>query len=343
MVKKYVDRNGNEFWQAYVNVRAKNSQLRVQRRVVGIKTEVEAKKTELQLLRECERELLNKEAKGKTWGNVVAEFENYLNSEHAIKLRETTRLDYVAAIKKHTPSWWPRTAADLTRSDARELFGVNPVSGIQFSKEEEKKPEILTITEIRRLLKESKAVDYPWYPVWAMALLTGCKNGELYALCFNDIDFENKIISLTKSYNTRTRGVKSTKSGYWRSIPISTDLEVLLKELKLQAGSRKEVLSRLPHWEKGGQAKILRKFCQGIGLPSIKFHTLRACFATQLIRQGVPPIQIQKICEWKDLETMQRYVRLAGIEVSGVTEGLKILPEAEVMAKVVNLFGEPNS
>ena len=41
----------------------------------------------------------------------------------------------------------------------------------------------------------------------------------------------------------------------------------------------------------------------------------------------------------KDLETMQRYVRLAGIEVAGVTESLKILPEAEVMAKVVNLFG----
>ena len=154
------------------------------------------------------------------------------------------------------------------------------------------------------------------------------------------IDFENKIISLTKSYNTRTRSVKSTKSGYWRSIPISSDLDVLIKELKLGAGTRKEILPRLPHWEKGGQAKILRKFCEGIGLPSIKFHTLRACFATQLIRQGVPPIQIQKICGWKDLETMQRYVRLAGIEITGVTEQLKILPEPEIFAKVVSLFGQ---
>jgi len=127
----------------------------------------------------------------------------------------------------------------------------------------------------------------------------------------------------------------------WRNIPISSDLEALLKELKLQAGSRKEVLPRLTYWEKGGQAKVLRKFCQGIGLPSIKFHTLRACFATQLIRQGVPPIQIQKICGWKDLETMQRYVRLAGIEIAGVTEQLKILPEPEVFAKIVNLF-QPN-
>jgi hypothetical protein len=41
---------------------------------------------------------------------------------------------------------------------------------------------------------------------------------------------------------------------------------------------------------------------------------------------------------WKDLKTMQRYIRLAGVEVKGATDGLKLLPEADVMAKVVNLF-----
>ncbi len=41
----------------------------------------------------------------------------------------------------------------------------------------------------------------------------------------------------------------------------------------------------------------------------------------------------------KDLETMQIYIRLAGIEVQGVTEGLKLLPETEIMGQVVDLFG----
>lgn len=45
-----------------------------------------------------------------------------------------------------------------------------------------------------------------------------------------------------------------------------------------------------------------------------------------------------KICGWKDLKTMQKYIRLAGIEIEGATEKLKILPPKDVMGRVVQLF-----
>ncbi len=35
---------------------------------------------------------------------------------------------------------------------------------------------------------------------------------------------------------------------------------------------------------------------------------------------------------------MQRYIRIAGIEVDGATERLKVLPEPETVAKVAHLF-----
>ena len=164
------------------------------------------------------------------------------------------------------------------------------------------------------------------------------RSGELYALLWTDIDWENNALTVSKSYDNRFNVIKGTKAGYWRTVPISGELRSLLAEIKLQAGERPHVLPRHRMWQMGMQAQELRKFCQGMGIPSVRFHALRACFATQLIRNGVPPIQIQKICGWRDLKTMQRYIRMAGIEVTGATEALKVLPEPEIMAKVVNLF-----
>ena len=72
----------------------------------------------------------------------------------------------------------------------------------------------------------------------------------------------------------------------------------------------------------------------------MRFHTLRACFATQLIATGVPATVVMKIAGWKDLKTMQRYVRLAGIDEAGATEGLSFIPTdpavMERLAVIVN-------
>ena len=54
-----------------------------------------------------------------------------------------------------------------------------------------------------------------------MALLTGMRGGELYALEWNDVDFENKVIRVTKSFNKRTNEVKSTATG--GNVPFQTN------------------------------------------------------------------------------------------------------------------------
>jgi integrase len=48
-----------------------------------------------------------------------------------------------------------------------------------------------------------------------------------------------------------------------------------------------------------------------------------------------------KICGWKDLKTMQRYIRLAGVDEGGATETLRFIPTEEaVMEKVVSLYDQ---
>lgn len=371
-ISSYVSEAGETLWKAYVCVRSElNPTIRVQLQK-SFPTEKEAQKAEALLEREASREVLKRETQGSSWWSVMDAWHTSLADDPSVN--EMTRQDYWSALKNHTHFWSTRPAIEINRADVKDLlqklkdqghtngfrnrmkniihrifiYGIetrmikglehSPAYGIKIARNEEKKPEILTIGEVQKLLKHARELKHPWYPIWAMALLTGMRSGELYALLWTDVDWENQALTVTKSYNGRLKLIKSTKSGDWRTVPISSDLLGLLKELKAEAKERPQVLPRMAEWTKGGQAKVLRNFCLGIGLPSIRFHALRACFATQLIRMGIAPIKIQKICGWKDLETMQRYIRLAGIEVEGITEGLKILPDAEIMAQVVNLF-----
>ena len=198
---------------------------------------------------------------------------------------------------------------------------------IALARDTEKKPEILTLTEIQTLIKKAFSFDHEWKRIWTAALLTGMRSGELHALEWSDVDFENKLLNVNKTYNVRVRDFNATKGGYWRQVPMSQDLERILIELKNQTGQTKYVFPRSWEWDKGLQARVLRRFCFLHGLPSIKFHTLRACFATQMLRCGVEAAKVMKVCGWKELKTMQIYIRLAGIEVQGVTESIKLFPD----------------
>jgi integrase len=117
----------------------------------------------------------------------------------------------------------------------------------------------------------------------------------------------------------------------------------LLVSLKSQDFGKDEhgscLFPRFWEWDIGQQAQVLRMFCIEIGVPSVRFHTLRACFATHLISRGVPSATIMKICGWKELKTMERYVRLAGIDERGATEGLGFIPTDQgIMENVVRMF-----
>ncbi|MCM0606939.1 MAG: tyrosine-type recombinase/integrase [Xanthomonadaceae bacterium] len=48
----------------------------------------------------------------------------------------------------------------------------------------------------------------PWYPIWALALMTGMRSGELYALSWKDIDWENNLITINKAWDGRLKIIK---------------------------------------------------------------------------------------------------------------------------------------
>jgi len=368
-------------WKVYVNLRSKeNSAIRIQKKVANIESRSAALRIEKQVIAELSKELGIKMGVGLTWKKVFERWESDAKAGLARQYEVTTIQDIAASVHKWTINWMNKPADDLTRADGKEVIKAmeqekmssraqqkvrsfvntvfnyaveerlisrpipSPFTGLEIKKTEEKVPEILTLVEIRRFLDFAKQLDSPWYPIWATALLTGMRNGELYALEWDDVDFENLLIRVSKSYNSRIKAVKSTKAGYWRNVPISSELKSIFIDLKLKLDSRPEeerryVLPRSWYWNKGLQARELRTFLKNNQLPSVKFHALRACFATQLLSKNTPPAIVMKISGWKTLKTMEYYVRLAGVNEAGATEVLNILPtEREVMDNVVSLF-----
>lgn len=374
-VRSYIE-NEKTLWKVYVNLMSKvDPTVRVQKHSLGFKTIEAAEKEEKRLLQTLSAKLNTLEGKGTTWGNVIDKWELAMRTSPIEKYSPITIQDYANALRNWTGSWLNRFACEITKGDGREVLEhmeregksyehqrhlkntinlvynwaiekrlvkgiiISPVVGLPLMKKSEKAPGIFTLEEIKRLLFEAKRLEHSWFPIWSMALLTGMRNGELHALLWADVNFEAMLITCSKSYNIRMKEVKSTKAGYYRNIPISSELHSILLELKLTSAGRQQVLPRSWEWDAGEQAKILRMFCKGIGLKEINFHALRACFATQLISQGIAPIRIMKICGWKDLKTMERYIRLAGVDEKGATESLRILPDdATVMGEVVELF-----
>lgn len=351
--------------------------LELDKRQKGFKTHEAAEKAERKLHIVVERELVETERKGNRWSTLVDEWELAARGGTDIfqkQLSPNTVDDYTIVIRAHCKDWMELHATEIDRTRAwktldcveREvsisrrkrlrtsietvyrwailsgrLLNMKslPTEGFKGNAtEEEKMPEILNLGQIRNLLKYARNIGHLWYRHWALALFTGMRSGELYALQWDQIDLENNLIYVHRNWTSKTE-FGPTKGRYWRAIPIGNEQVLgVLKELKVLAGDSKFVLHHFECWTRGGQAKILRTFCDGCGMPSIKFHTLRACWATQLIRDRVAPAVVMKMGGWKDADTMQRYIRYAGIEVEGGTVSLKLLPEAEVLERAVELF-----
>ncbi len=202
-----------------------------------------------------------------------------------------------------------------------QILSFNPCAGLAV-----KVPEteycVLNGTEAEVLLKEAKASKHPFYPVWVFALGTGMRSGEMICLLWQDVDFESRLIHVNKSWNSKN-GLKSTKSGKTRVVPISDSLLAFLQEYRLSCDPNQEyVLPRLTEWYRGDQAKVLRAFCKSIRITPIRFHDLRATFITNMLAQGVSLARVMAIVGHNQIDTTNGYLRKAGVDLKGSTDSL---------------------
>ncbi len=197
----------------------------------------------------------------------------------------------------------------------------------------------MTKDQIYLFLTQAFASKNEWAPIYAAAIYTGARNGELIALTWEQIDFENMTITINKSWS-KQNGLKCTKSGDERLVPIAPAFLEILKELRETTNDTPYVLPRLHQWISGGdQAGELRFFLAGLGLPQINFHALRSCHAVMLLQSGVPAVKVMATCGWKSYKSMNHYIRTAGVDIKGMMDNLSKLLVAGASVSTVDAYG----
>ncbi|MBT4791643.1 MAG: site-specific integrase [Halobacteriovoraceae bacterium] len=246
----------------------------------------------------------------------------FINKITMVEIRDLILVDMQKYSESHKKSMLKHIRAVFQFALDSNMILRDPTPRLKF-KVGEKIKLVLKENEIQSLLKKARDKENRWFPIWALACFTGMRNGELFALSWSKVDLSKRVMLIDCSW-TKENGFKETKSGDDRIVEIAESLMPVMYNL-FQKRKDNFVLPRVQGWETGEQAKYLKIFLAELNLPVIRFHDLRASWATIMLSKGVEPIKIMSMGGWKDLKTMQIYIRKSGIHIKGITNALKFL------------------
>ncbi len=200
------------------------------------------------------------------------------------------------------------------------------VERLTLPKAQSPKIEIFTKQEAAQMLEALENEDLQFQTLIQLAIFTGARRGELVALKFSDIDFEQRKITIERAaYKIKGQplATKPPKDYETRTVTINESCCELLKLLKAE---KIESAQRLGSQWLGGNwvftqwngemmnpmtpTKQFSKFLARNGLKHRKFHSLRHTSATLLLYAGVNIKQVQGRLGHGDIETTNKYLHL---------------------------------
>lgn len=211
--------------------------------------------------------------------------------------------------------------ASMKTAKQLKLIADNPCEGIVLPKREKFKSEIYTDNEIQEALSLAKGTDI--YPVLLLGFGLGLRRGEMAALKWSHIDFENNIVYIQENAvtpNGKTVVKKPKTESSIRSIPISEKLSSELKLLHNEYKKAKIAQGRqfvdsdcVVHKENGEMynpdsiTQKWERFIEANNLKKIRLHDMRHSSATILSSNGADPKTVQEILGHADIQTTLSY------------------------------------
>lgn len=155
------------------------------------------------------------------------------------------------------------------------------------------KVQVFSKEEINAILRsELPAAVYP-----QILMLTGMRRGELLALTWSDIDFDNDVITVSKAVARSEEGgyeIKTTKSGKTRYIGMGTQLKTILQGLP-RLGIYVLSTQKGERLSPNQFDKLYKRFFTESNLEFLSPHKCRHTYATYLQKGGADLRAIQEL------------------------------------------------
>jgi integrase len=239
-----------------------------------------------------------------------------------------------------SPAWSQRLSLMLLSNALRHavrlrLIPYNPAADIPKAKPREKEIEFLTAEQGKKFLAAAKKKRL--YALFAVALGTGMRQGEIFALRWDAIDFERKQLTVRHSLVELRGGVFSTKEPKSkqsrRTIKLPDFVITALKAHK-KAMTKEGHHSPFCFTTKTGKhisksnltRQVFRVILKAAKLPRVKFHALRHSHASMLLHDGASIKAVSQRLGHSTVElTLRVYFHLlpdADDSLAGMTEKL---------------------
>ncbi len=209
--------------------------------------------------------------------------------------------------------------SSLKKAVQLKILSENANMAVVLPKIKEFKAKTLSAEEVSTIVNKAKEEEL--YPIVILTIYTGMRKGEVMALKWENINWEEKELYVEGSlcfvpketeseekthHEYKILGPKTEKSR--RAIPL---VDIALEALLIQKQRQEEIKEKFELIyndeglvfarydgrciEQGGFMRKYHEFLEKYDLPSIRFHDLRHTFASLLLEAGESPKVIQEL------------------------------------------------